>query len=186
MKIVIDGNIGSGKTTQLNLLESKGFNIHREPIEKWPLELFYSDTRRWGLTFQLIVLETFQEFSEVEGVHIHERCPLSSKEVFWSNLEKTREEDHVYNWAYDHHGWGPDVYIFLNKDPKLCMQHIQTRDQSGDGGVSLDLLENLNGHYQRMFDGLDCPKFMVDASDTPEKIHENIVAIINDVSTSQL
>jgi hypothetical protein len=40
MKIVIDGNIGAGKTTQLNLLESKGFKVHREPIEKWPLELF--------------------------------------------------------------------------------------------------------------------------------------------------
>ena len=186
MKIVIDGNIGSGKTTQLNLLEGKGLKIHREPIEKWPLELFYSDTRRWGLTFQLIVLETFQEFAEVDGLHIHERCPLSSREVFWKDLEKTPEEDQVYNWAFDHHGWKPDIYILLNKHPQLCMDHIQTREQVGDTGVGIDLLTRLHGHYEVMFENLTCPKFMLDASETPEKIHENILDIINDLSASRV
>ena len=51
-KIVIDGNIGSGKTTQLDLLEQQGkYNIKKEPIEKWPLDLYYSDPKRWGFLF---------------------------------------------------------------------------------------------------------------------------------------
>ena len=33
MKIVIDGNIGSGKTTQLNLVGKDWINVKREPID---------------------------------------------------------------------------------------------------------------------------------------------------------
>lgn len=176
MKIVIDGNIGAGKTTQLNLLEQKGFKVHREPIEKWPLELFYSDPTRWGLTFQLIILETLEP---KDGVH--ERCPLSSKDVFWKGLPKTPEEEHVYEWAYGHHGWGPDIYIYLNKSPEVCMKHIQTRKQVGDSGVSMELLKSLEKNYLEMFENLTCPKFMIDASESPEKIHQSILNVLSEI-----
>jgi predicted ATPase len=48
MKVVIDGNIGSGKTTQLGLLEKAGYIVRREPIDQWPLEEFYIKTRNVG------------------------------------------------------------------------------------------------------------------------------------------
>jgi deoxyadenosine/deoxycytidine kinase len=38
MRIVIDGNIGAGKTTQLGLLEKIGYTVRREAIDDWPLE----------------------------------------------------------------------------------------------------------------------------------------------------
>ena len=57
MKSVIDGNIGCGKTTQLKILENIGFNVRYEPIEDWPLDLFYSDMERWGFLFQIVVLD---------------------------------------------------------------------------------------------------------------------------------
>lgn len=175
MKIVIDGNIGAGKTTQLNLLESKDFKVHREPIEKWPLELFYSDPVRWGLTFQLIILETLEPS---EG--IHERCPRSSKDVFWKGLSKHPEEARVHDWAYKNHGWDPDLYILLDKSPKMCMKHIQTRTQNGDSSINMNLLEQLHSDYHLMFENLECPKFCLDASRTPEEIHENILSILNE------
>ena len=55
-KIVIDGNIGAGKTTQLNRIEKLGFRVVKEPIEQWPLDLFYSDPERWGFLFQMVRL----------------------------------------------------------------------------------------------------------------------------------
>jgi deoxyadenosine/deoxycytidine kinase len=82
MKIVIDGNIGSGKTTQLDILTNENFQVVKEPIEKWPLDLFYSDPERWGFLFQLIILQTLQCLPTDDMV-IYERCPLSSKEIFW-------------------------------------------------------------------------------------------------------
>lgn len=175
MKIVIDGNIGSGKTTQLNLLEAKNYKVHREPIEEWPLDLFYSDPSRWGLTFQLIILETLQPH---DG--IHERCPMSSKEVFWKGLKKTPEEARVYEWAYQHHGWSPDLYIFLDKPTELCMQHITNRKQEGDSGVDKTLLDQLDADYKLLYDKVNCLKFKIDATETPEIIHENILNILNE------
>lgn len=180
MKIVIDGNIGSGKTTQINLLESKGYRVKREPIEQWPLELFYSDMERWGLTFQLVVIHTLRT---AESNVIFERSPLSAKEIFWTSLKKTPLEDQVFQWAYEKDAWYPDVYILLDKDPDTCYSHIQNRGQDGDSGVSIDYLRSLNDKYQIMFDGVTCPKYRIDASRPVTEIHENILNIINEYIT---
>jgi len=57
--ISIEGNIGTGKSTLLNLLEDKFKNIVfvKEPVDEWIklknnnneniLELFYTDKKRW-------------------------------------------------------------------------------------------------------------------------------------------
>lgn len=177
MKIVIDGNIGSGKTTQINLLEDLGFRVKREPIEQWPLDLFYSDMERWGLTFQLVVLHTLRT-DQINT--IFERSPLSAREIFWTSLKKTPLEDQVFNWAYDREAWYPDVYILLDKDPKMCHKHIQTRGQEGDSGVSMEYLTSLDEKYRAMFNRITCPKYKVDASQSREQIHENIVTIVNE------
>jgi deoxyadenosine/deoxycytidine kinase len=48
IRVVIDGNIGSGKTTQLGLLEKKGYMVRREAIHDWTLDEFYADPARWA------------------------------------------------------------------------------------------------------------------------------------------
>ena len=85
MKVVIDGNIGSGKTTQLDLLEKKGWKVRREPIETWPLELFYSDKSRWALVLQLRILQTLRPV-DTKDIVVYERCLLSTRHVFWEYL----------------------------------------------------------------------------------------------------
>lgn len=177
MKVVIDGNIGSGKTTQINLLESMGFKVKREPIEQWPLDLFYSDMERWGLTFQLVVIHTLRT---TESNIIFERSPLSAKEIFWKSLNKTPLEDQVFNWAYEKDAWYPDVYILLDKDPVVCYDHIQSRDQEGDSGVSLDYLHSLDEKYHTMFKTITCPKYRIDASLSRDTIHRNVLSIVNE------
>lgn len=172
MKIVIDGNIGSGKTTQLNLLEELGFKVKREPIEQWPLELFYSDMERWGLTFQLVVLNTL---TTEEGDVIYERSPVSAKNVFWRAMKKTDLEDQVFNNYYNVLGWNPDIYILINKSPDKCYEHIQDRVQAGDGGVTLDYLKTLDEYYQDMFRCFDCPKYIIDGNKSVREVHQDIL-----------
>tara|TARA_R110002072_G_scaffold157128_3_gene307629 strand:+ start:9031 stop:9573 length:543 start_codon:yes stop_codon:yes gene_type:complete len=175
MRIVIDGNIGSGKTTQLDLLEALNYPVKREPIDQWPLELFYSNKDRWGLTFQLIVLRTLKSLNTP---CIYERCPLSSKEVFWRLMNKTPVEDEVYQHAYTLEGWGPDVYIYIDKDPHTCLKHISNRGQAGDSSVGLDLLINLDTQYTLMYHKVQCDKYKVDGSLTPTQVHRQIVEIL--------
>lgn len=175
MKIVIDGNISSGKSTQLDLLENIGYKVKREPIEEWPLDLYYSDEERWGLVFQMIVL---QSLKIQEETHIYERCPYSSMNIFWPLMKKTEFEDRVYKTAYEHQGWGPDLYILIDKTPEKCYEHLTKRKQAGDTGVSFEYLEKLHQQYQKMYEKLECKKFKINGDLSISEVHKNIVRIL--------
>jgi len=78
-RVVIDGNIGSGKTTQLGLLEKKGWKVRRDPIDEWPLEEFYKlnihrRTNVWGYRRVLDVLKYFTNIN-VESNNDDVGCP---------------------------------------------------------------------------------------------------------------
>jgi len=183
MKVVIDGNIGSGKTTQLNLLEEKGWRVQREPIDDWPLELFYKDKSRWALLLQMKILQTLQPLKTKESdVVIYERCLLSTRHVFWEHLLQKKlvrpEEDQVYSYQYEKDVWFPDVYIFLSKTPDVAFQHIKKRKQSGDSGVSLDYLKDLDALYSRMLMNVPCKVHVINAHQSPEEIHQQILSLL--------
>tara|TARA_R110000850_G_C9734580_1_gene443653 strand:+ start:72 stop:629 length:558 start_codon:yes stop_codon:yes gene_type:complete len=152
MKIVIDGLIGAGKSTQVDIIHKKlGIPIVKEPIDEWPLELFYSDPTRWGFTMQIAVLNSFVKFRDVEG--IFERSPESTRSVFWQNLVDSKivtdKENEIFQNLYNYLEWKPEITILIDKDPKLCYEHIQKRSQSGDDGVTIEYLERLNVYYQK-------------------------------------
>jgi deoxyadenosine/deoxycytidine kinase len=183
MKVVIDGNIGSGKTTQLNLLGQKGWTVQREPIDEWPLELFYKDKSRWALLLQMKILQTLQPVkTRDKDVVVYERCLLSTRHVFWEYLVKHKlvrpEEDSVYSYQYDKDVWFPDVYIFLSKTPAVAFEHIKKRKQSGDSGVSLEYLKDLDVLYARMLTNVPCKVHVINAHQTPEDIHQQILSLL--------
>jgi deoxyadenosine/deoxycytidine kinase len=173
--IVIDGNIGSGKTTQLDLLEKKGWKVRREPIEQWPLKKFYADPARWAFYFHMVLLKTLKR---PPGTAICERSPYSARYVFWPVLLKqnsvTKEEDETYDYFWNKFSWCPDLYIFLSKKPELAFEHIQTRGQAGDDGVSLEYLNELDFEYKKLLMKIPCKVIVVNANRTPEEIHTEI------------
>lgn len=183
MKIVIDGNIGSGKTTQLNLLEKLGYRVRREPIDDWPLEEFYKDPSRWAFYFHMVILQTLRPLKTKETV-IYERSLLSSRWVFWPVLLKqnlvTQGEDATYAKFYDQYAWFPDLYIFLSKSPDLAWTHIQARHQAGDSGVTLEYWKELDVEYQKLLRNVPCKVHIVDANRSVEEIHQEICEILLD------
>jgi deoxyadenosine/deoxycytidine kinase len=181
MKVVIDGNIGSGKTTQLNLLEKLGYKVRREPIDDWPLEEFYKDPKRWAFYFHMVILQTLRPLKTRETV-IYERSLLSSRWVFWPVLLKqklvTKEEDATYSKFYEQYAWFPDVYIFLSKTPELAWAHIQKRHQAGDSGVTLEYWKELDVEYKKLILNVPCKVYIVDANRSVEEIHQEICEIL--------
>jgi deoxyadenosine/deoxycytidine kinase len=181
MHIVIDGNIGSGKTTQLELLDAAGWLVKREPLDQWPLELFYKDMSRWALLLQLKILQTIRPVKE--GVTVYERCLLSTRYVFWEYLwskKLVRAEEHdVYENAYEKYKWYPDVYIYLAKKPELAHAHIQSRGQTGDKSVTLAYLKDLDGLYTRMLMHVPCHVHVLNAHQSPEEIHAEVLTILS-------
>lgn len=183
MKIVIDGNIGSGKTTQLGLLEQKGWTVRREPIDEWPLEEFYKDPSRWAFYFHMVILQTLRPLKTSKPI-IYERSLMSSRWVFWEVLRSkghvTPGEYAVYEKFYDQFSWFPDIYIFLSKSADLAWDHIQKRGQAGDKGVTKEYWNELDEKYREMIMKVPCKVFVVNANQSVEKIHEEICNILVD------
>jgi deoxyadenosine/deoxycytidine kinase len=177
MRIVIDGNIGSGKTTQLDLLEKIGHTVHREAIDDWPLDEFYKDPSRWAFLLHASILLSNQP--KGTGIQFIERSILSSRWVFWEVLKKdgkiTRNEDKIYSKLFNKHSWHPDVFIYLAKSPEKCYEHIQKRTQPGDQAITLQYLKDLDIEYMRLVEGIPgCKVLVVDAERPAEEIHEEI------------
>lgn len=184
MKIVIDGNIGSGKTTQLGLLEQKGWTVQREPIDKWPLKEFYKDPSRWAFLFHMIILQTLRPVRTTTRHVIYERSLLSSRWVFWPVLRRqghvTQLEHETYDHFYERFSWHPDVYIFLSKNLDLAWEHIQARGQAGDEGVTREYLAELEKEYMDLVRSVPCKVYVVNANQTVQKIHEDICKVLVD------
>jgi deoxyadenosine/deoxycytidine kinase len=177
MNIVIDGNIGSGKTTQLGLLEKKGWKVQREPIDQWPLDDFYKDPKRWAFLLHMMILKTLQPKKSRTHVLL-ERGLMSSRHVFWPVLVKqgcaTPEEDRTYSYFYDKTAWYPDLYIYLAKSPEKAFEHIQSRHQAGDSGVTLEYLKKLDVEYKKLIRNVPCKVIIVNAERSVEEIHTEI------------
>jgi deoxyadenosine/deoxycytidine kinase len=193
MKVVIDGNIGSGKTTQLNLFQQKGFRVFKEPIEQWPLDIFYSDISRWALMFQLRVFQTLPVISwdsSKRRIEFYERCQWSALHVFWKYMLKEKQvtewEDTVLRETVKNIKCDPDLYIYLKSDPRTCHLAIQHRGQSGDTNVQLQYLEDLDVLYTEMVENIPTTKVVIDvrgkaASEVFEEILKTVKSRANEL-----
>lgn len=185
MKVVIDGNIGSGKTTQLTMLENLGYTVHREPIDEWPLDVFYSDPVRWNLMFQLRILQTLPEirYSTLKKPEFFERSILSALHVFWQNAKESQAvtywEDVVFQEVYNKIRCEPDLYIYISRDPQKCFESVQKRRQAGDSKVTLEYIEKLDVLYIKMLDKLNLHICVIDGNKSPDEVHKQIINIIN-------
>lgn len=173
-RIVIDGNIGSGKTTQLKLFEKSGLSVQCEPIQEWPLEKFYSDKNRWAFLLQMAILKSFVK----NEAHVWERSPESSKEVFWKMLRSknigTDEEDAVYNFFYDQNAWKPDIHVYIRTSPEECYKRISERYQEGDAKITLEYLQEVHKYYDDYICNCNSSVIIIDGNQSTEKIQEDI------------
>ncbi len=171
----IDGNIGSGKSTQIKKLEG----ALPEPIDEWPLDLFYGDKKRWSFLLQLSILRSFINMKKHKK-GIFERSPESSIKVFWKmlvddNVVNPTEND-VCSYFYDTTGWSPDVHIYIRTNPEVCYERICSRTQTGDNGITLEYLNKLHEYYEEYIKTRT--SYVIDGHQDPEEIHKQIKEII--------
>ena len=183
MIIVIDGNIGSGKSTQVEKL-SEHFSIHREPLGKWGklLEWFYENPKRWALTFQMRVLKCFNDVTkDLSGHIVVERYPESSRCVFWKILCEqgtvTTEEQEIYSDYY--RTFTPDILIYLHCPPDQCLERFKSRGQPGDDKITLEYVTQLHELYEKMYEEKG-GAFVMDGTLSPAELHKHIKVILED------
>jgi len=189
MKICIEGNVGGGKSTLLRKINEKTrLPIFLEPVDEWAqwLSLFYEDPKRWGLTFNLNVLMSFNNWKNVSCTALYERSPLACKSVFtalqFKNGYMTEAEHDLFLKIYEKLAWKQDIIIYLRSDPTICFERMQKRGRSCESAVSLDYLEKIHQYHELMMEEankLGIQVFAVDANQDEDAVLRDVLNIIN-------
>lgn len=167
LMILLEGNIGAGKTTVGKALAASGvFSFLEEPTKAWRegfasnmLELFYSDTERWAFTFQICAFITrAKTWSEVLALTDHtrvllERSIFCDRFVFAENCYRTglltTSEYQLYCglWEFlvSNYCQEPDTILYLRTPPETCLNRIEARGRPEEMGITLEYLQQLEG-----------------------------------------
>ena len=178
LMVLLEGNIGAGKTTVGRQIASSGlFDFIEEPTAVWRegfaanmLELFYSDTTRWAFTFQICAFVTRAKTWDEVANHtenqqvILERSIFCDRYVFAENCYRTglfsEAEYQLYRGMWDftvaQYCDEPDVILYLRTPAEVCLQRIQQRGREEEAGIPLDYLSQLEGLHDEWL--LDNPK----------------------------
>jgi thymidine kinase len=185
MKVVIDGNIGCGKTTLIKRLNDDiRIPIFLEPLHKWNdlLTLFYDDPKKWAFPFNLEVITSFHEWKSNAFPAIYERSPLSCRKVFTQlNVEMGHMhtlELGVFDKIYKELSWMPDVLIYIRTDPQTCSQRMQERARECEKHVPLDYIQSIHTKYEMMVKEITTPTYVVDGNQSKDKVYEDVKKIV--------
>jgi len=186
--ICIDGIIGCGKSSLINLL-SENFTCFQEPVHEWSLlQNFYEDMVTYAAPFQFQVLFSYHKlystFKNVNDIVLLERCPWSSKNIFTKMLV---DNGHInlnqYNLYCDFYkklAFTTNMYIYLKVDTNIAYQRILNRDRAAERSLKLEYLENLNIKYNYAFENLE-NVYVVDANRSIQDVKNNVIQILNNI-----
>ena len=169
----IEGNIGSGKSSLLELLSHENIAIIPEPIEIWKtiktsdgknvLGHYYEDDRNTYL-FQTMAgitrMELFQDSAGTDKIRISERSLFSDRIFGKVCLESGKMRDiekecytYFMNWLTKR--FEPDIagIIYLQCDPEICYERILKRGRPEEEGISFEYLCELHKSHEEWIRG---------------------------------
>jgi len=164
--VIVEGNIGSGKTTFLQpFMKHKNLvEVCPEPVEKWQnlqghnlLQKLYEDPKRWAFLFQTYIqLTMLQEHNKPcnAPVKIMERSLLSARYCFIENLFETgtmcESEYLVLSEWFNYLVSSPqldfhvDRIIYLRTDPEVAYERIRKRNRTEENTIPFQLVKDLH------------------------------------------
>ena len=161
MHIAVEGNIGSGKTTLVNMLSKHyGWKPQFEAVVSNPyLDDYYKDIKRWSFNMEVFFLkERFRnllEISQSSDTIIQDRSIYEGVYVFMANnfkMGNLDERDYItymelFEQMTDVVKY-PDLMIYLRSSVPHLVKNIQKRGRDYEQQIPLEYLENLNELYE--------------------------------------
>jgi deoxyadenosine/deoxycytidine kinase len=168
--IIVEGNIGAGKSTFLkNLaLYSNFFDIAQEPVDSWHkkedgsnlLENFYNNPHRWAYT-----LETFAMAARLQEhiKHAKNKKPIIIERSIYSGHYCFAKNDYLAGYMTEiewelYQQWfntviasfaaPPKGFIYLKVAPEIALARIQKRNRVGEENITLDYLREIEKRHE--------------------------------------
>ncbi len=189
--LVIEGNIGAGKTSLANMIGSRfsarvileqfsdnpflpGF--YKDPERySFPLELSFLAGRYNQIKSDLIEQELFSEFT-VSDYYF-------AKSLIFANSTLSGDEYKLFRQLFDIINSSistPDLYVYIHRDPDILLNNIKKRGRSFEQGITRSYLSKIQrSYFDFMKQRVDIRFLIIDAGDVDfVTSDENFEAII--------
>jgi deoxyadenosine/deoxycytidine kinase len=179
--IVIEGQIGVGKTTLGEVLEEELelplFKELTNPYTQEMLDRFYRDKKRWAFTLQVHFLnERFRKIKEIfeNGGGLLDRSIFGDRifaEVLHEDGDMEDFEFHTYRTLLENmleHAQAPRLLIYLDCSVDTALDRIRKRNRGIESTIPRDYLARINERYLHWYEEYDVsPKVFIDTERTP-------------------
>jgi len=169
--IVVEGPIGSGKTTLAKMLVDRfPVDYLSEKAEANPfLPRFYQDAQRYSLPTQLFFL--FQRANQIKDLNQRDMFakPIVAdffleKDPIFARLNLDEEEYALYHQIYQHlqiKAPKPDLVIYLQTPIDALMERIEERSISYEQEIPREYIERLANAYSEFFHSYDASPVLI-------------------------
>ena len=165
--IVIEGVVGCGKTTVMDLLEKEGMVAYAEPVVDNPiLDKFYYDRPRYAFPLQVFFLnkrfEHLKDAAKIENAVLDRSIYGDAifAKLLNKNGEMSDEEYQIYEELLINmleHVEAPKLMVYLRISVDGAIKRIQKRGRDYEQEVEREYWENLNIEYEKFFDEFNLP-----------------------------
>jgi deoxyadenosine/deoxycytidine kinase len=159
--IAIEGAIGAGKTSLVNLLGKQlDARIVLENDDKNPfLPNFYQDKESFAFQTQIFfLLSRYAQYLDLAQRDLFSSVVLTDflfqRDPIFANLNLKDHELQLYNQIYNLvkvRTPKPDLVIYLQADTKILQQRIDKRDRDYESYLDWDYLEKVNRAFNNFF-----------------------------------
>jgi deoxyguanosine kinase len=169
--IIIEGPIGSGKTTLAKVLAER-YDVHlsTEKAEVNPfLPRFYQDAQRYALPTQLFFL--FQRSGQISDMTQRDLFSQPTvadffleKDPLFARLNLDDEEYALYHQIYTHlqlKSPKPDLVVYLQTPVDELVERIEERNISYEQGIPREYVERLANAYSEFFHTYDASRVLI-------------------------
>ncbi len=158
--IVVEGNIGAGKTTLANMLaEEFGAKLITERFEENPfLPKFYEDPKRYAFPLEMAFLaDRYQQLSdELSQPDLFSSFTVSDyyviKSLIFAGVTLTEDEfilyRKIFNFMYKDLK-KPSLYIYLYRTTQDLLRNIRKRGRDYEQNIQPEYLNKVHGAYMR-------------------------------------
>jgi len=170
MYIVVEGCIGSGKTTIAKLLAiERNSNLILEQFEDNPfLKQFYLNPSKYALETELafVLIHYHQMFHELQQVKTGEYITdfHISKDFLFAEMNLGHEDMIIFKNLYTvltERLPVPDVVVCLQCSDELILRRIEERKRNIETQITIQYFTKLNRLYERYFKEIALPKVLV-------------------------
>jgi deoxyadenosine/deoxycytidine kinase len=169
--IIIEGPIGSGKTTLAKMLADR-YDVHlsTEKAEINPfLPRFYQDAQRYALPTQLFFLfQRSGQISDMTQRDLFSQPTIADffleKDPLFARLNLDDEEYSLYHQIYTHlqlKSPKPDLVIYLQTPIDELVERIEERNISYEQDIPREYIERLANAYSEFFHSYDASRVLI-------------------------